>query len=133
MKCPKCQKDCNFREEQGLWWCTNTFVIPKTKKRRHCNYCFSQFKGSFLDNVHLPPWKIIVSAHHWLNNYWDHDAIIKGLHLSSRASVDWSSFCSEETDHCIENQDAIDGPGIIVEIDETLIARRKYERGRVLA
>ena len=83
--------------------------------------------------MHLPPWKIIVFAHHWLSKYWDHEAIIKGLHLSSRTLVDWCSFCSEVTDHWIENQGAIGGPGIIVEIDETLIARRKYERGRVLA
>ena len=58
---------------------------------------------------------------------------ILGSRLSSCTSVDWRSFCSEVTDYWIENQSAISGPGIIVEIDEIFIIRRNYERGRVLA
>ena len=44
----------------------------------------------------------------------------------------WRSFCSEVTDNWMENQDAIGGRSIIVEIDKLLITERKYERGCVL-
>jgi len=52
------------------------------------------------------------------------------LHLSSATSVDWRSFCCEVTDYWFANQEAIGGVGIEVEIDETLISRRKYGRGQ---
>ena len=116
-----------------MWRCTKTFVVGGTKKRRYCGFSVSQFKGSFLHNVHLPAWKVVVFAHHWLSKHWDHETVVEGLGLSTRTSVDWRSFCSEVTDHWLENQEPIGGPGITVEIDETLIARRKYERGRVLS
>lgn len=59
--------------------------------------------------------------------------MITGLKISSRTSVDWRSFCSEVTDFWFTEQESIGGPGIVVEIDETLIVRRKYGRGRVLS
>ncbi|GFS07560.1 hydrolase TatD [Elysia marginata] len=42
---------------------------------------------------------------------------------------DWRSFCSEVTERWFSNQDPIGGVGVEVEVDETLIVQRKYERG----
>ena len=91
-------------------------MVGATKKRRYCGFSFSQFKGSFQDNVHLPAWKVIVFAHHWLSKHWDHETVVEGLGLSTRTSVDWRSFCSEVTDHWLENQEPIGGVGVTVEI-----------------
>ncbi|GFN83903.1 hypothetical protein PoB_001040900 [Plakobranchus ocellatus] len=63
---------------------------------------------------------------------WDHKTILDCFQFSSKTSVDWRSFCCEVLDAWFTIQPAIGGPGIEVEIDETLIARRKYERGRIL-
>uniref|UniRef100_A0A0L8GD66 ISXO2-like transposase domain-containing protein n=1 Tax=Octopus bimaculoides TaxID=37653 RepID=A0A0L8GD66_OCTBM len=48
-------------------------------------------------------------------------------------SVDWRSFCCEVCLHWVENCRAqIGGPGIAVEIDEAVLVRRKYNRGRLV-
>lgn len=78
----------------------------------------------------LPACKILVFINHFLSHNWDHNTVVRGLEISRRTSVDWRSFCSEVTENWFENQSSIGGPEIEVEIDETLITRRKYNRGR---
>ena len=63
---------------------------------------------------------------------WNHKTVIDNLCNSSKTSVDWRSFCSEVTDSWFRDQKVIGGERIEVEIDETLIARLKYKRGRVM-
>ena len=41
-------------------------------------------------------------------------------------------FCLEVTDTCFNNQDSIGGEGVEVEINETVIVRSKFNRGRIL-
>lgn len=132
--CPKCEKECSLREDgQYIWRCSGSVKIAKTKRRRYCDYSVSDFNGTFLENTKVPAWKIILFVNHWLSKHWDHSTVIKCLSITSHTSVDWRSFCSEVTDFWFTNQKCIGGPGIVVEIDETLIVRRKYERGRVLS
>ena len=130
--CPRCDNPCKLSGGKD-WRCTSSHVLPKTKKRRLCGFRVSDNKGTFLDNAHLPPWKIVLFINHWVSKLWDHKTVIDNLGISTRTSVDWRSFCSEVTDHWLENQDSIGGDGIFVEIDETLLVKRKYERGRGLA
>ena len=59
--------------------------------------------------------------------------MINSLQLSSHASVDWCSFCSEITQYAFENQDPIGSPGVIVEIDESHFGKRKFDRGHPLS
>ena len=134
IECPKCHNQCIHREDgQKIWRCTASKKIPKTKKRRYCDFSTSDYKGTFLQNSSIPAWKVILFVNHWLSNNWNHKMVIKCLKFSTRTSVDWRSFCSEVTDFWFTNQQSIGGPGVLVEIDETLIVRRKYERGRVLS
>ncbi|GFN87472.1 hypothetical protein PoB_001397800 [Plakobranchus ocellatus] len=69
---------------------------------------------------------------HFLSYTWDHKTILDCLQFSSKTSVDWRSFCCEVLGAWFMNQQAISRPGIEVDIDETLIAHRKYEHGRIL-
>ena len=55
------------------------------------------------------------------------------MQLSTHTSVDWRSFCSEITEYAFDNQEAISGPGVIVEIDESHFGKRKFNRGRPLS
>ena len=54
------------------------------------------------------------------------------LEISTRTAVDFNVFCCEVTLKYFENQEAIGGQDIEVEIDETVVARRKFEKGRIV-
>ncbi|RUS71462.1 hypothetical protein EGW08_020777 [Elysia chlorotica] len=131
LKCPKCGGSCTFREEDHLWRCRASFPIPKSKKRRLCNFSSSDYKGTFLSGSNIPAWKIVCFVNHFISKHWDHETVSVCLGLSKHTVVDWRSFCSEVTDEWYRQQAPIGGPGVVVEIDETLITRRKYNRGRL--
>ena len=49
--CPHCLSQCNYREDQSVWRCRKSSVVPKSKKRRFCGFSVSDYKGSFLDHT----------------------------------------------------------------------------------
>ena len=128
--CPRCEKNCKLN--RGEWKCQGNVKIKKTKRFKRCGYTKRDYKGTFLHGTHLPAWKIVCFANQWLNESWNHHTVIKCLKITRATSVDWRSFCSEVTDKWFSEQEAIGGVGVEVEIDETLIAKRKYHRGRIL-
>ena len=133
VECPKCNSNLVFRPDKHQWYCNSSVRVPKTKRRRRCGYVVSDFKGSFLDETHLPPWKVLLFVNHWVRKIWDHHTVINSLKISSATSVDWRSFCSEVTEYAFDNQEAIGGEGVIVEIDESHFGKRKFDRGRPLS
>ena len=130
VKCGKCGNQCIYYDDRRLWRCSRMYRMPKTKKRRCCDFSVSENKGSFLDKTHIPPWKIMLFVTHFLSHSWDHRTILSCLKFSIKTSVDWRSFCSEVTDRWLTNQEPIGGDGVRVEIDETYLTQRKYHRGR---
>lgn len=86
-----------------------------------------------MDQTRMECWKIILFVNHFLSNLWDHKTVMENLDISSCSTVDWRFFCSEVCDNWLQNQDPIGGQDIEVEIDETLIVRRKYNRARTLS
>lgn len=111
----------------------SSFKIEKKKKRRYCNFTTSDYKGTFLQDCRIPPWKIILFVNHWLSKHWDHATRVKCLKISTKTSVDWRSFCSEVTDFWFSEQEAIGGANVIVKIDDTLVVHAKYNKGRPLS
>lgn len=52
------------------------------------------------------------------------------LRLGEHAGVNWDGHCRDVCiDICFTNGEAIGGPNIEVEIDESKIGKRKYHRG----
>lgn len=135
VSCTRCNKNCTFREQgrTGEWRCNSTFRIPKTKKRRHCSFYASDYKGTFLQNSHIPPWKVILFVNHWLSKRWDHQTVTSCLNITPKTSVNWRSFCSEVAEFWLGNQDSIGGQDIVVEIDGTFLVRRKNNKDRPLS
>ena len=89
--CPKCGAQCIYREDQNIWRCTSTYVIRNTRKRRSCGFSVSDRKGTFLDRIRFPPWKMVLFVNHFLSRYWDHKGVMESLHLSSATYVNWRS------------------------------------------
>lgn len=132
IKCPHCERDCWYRKEDHFWVCTRTFFAPKSKKRKRCEYSISDYKGTFLERSNIDAWKIVSFINKWCSKRYLQADVIRNTGISSETCVNWRSFCSEVCEAWLQHQDPIGGPGIKVEIDETLITRRKANVGRVL-
>ena len=88
-------------------------------------YCFSE-------QTCLEPWQIVGYINMWLDKSFCHRLARENLGIQTKTSIDWRSFCSEVVESWFDRQEPIGGDGIVVEIDESLIVRRrKYNRGRL--
>ena len=124
--------ECIFRKEKNLWRCTSSYVIPKTKKWRRCNYSISDYHGTFLEHAELQPWQIVIFVYCWVQKNFHHTTVLRNVQICLESRVDWRSYYSKVSEYWFNNQEAIGGDGIIVEIDESLVVRRKYNKGRKL-
>ena len=132
-KCPRCERDLRYYEQETMWRCTGSAKIPDSNKRKKCGYKISNYTGTFLENVRLAPWQVLLFSNSWVRKTFTHADATENLEMSRKTSIDWRSFCSEVTLNWQANlQQAIGGPGIIVEIDETVIVKRKYNKGRAI-
>lgn len=67
--CPKCSLPCTFNLNRNRWRCHGSIPVRKRKKIR-CTFSISDVKGTFMDNVHIEPWKIVLFVNHWLSKMW---------------------------------------------------------------
>ena len=125
--CPWCKQPCLLKEDKNIWYCPQHTKTSKSKKRKICNFTVSDFKGTFLANALIEPWKVLLFISHWLDKKWDHDAVIQSLNLSSSTSVNWRIYCSKVTEFWLMNQESIGGEGIVVEIDKLLFVKKNNE------
>ena len=141
MVCPTCRRH-NCREQaldravDGVTWhcpvkaCKKRFLSGAVAflRNRICSY------GNYLASP------ISVVPECWLESQVKargmsvEDAQQHELQIGSEHSiVDWNQYCRDKAvSHFVKNPVQIGGPGHIVEIDESLFSRRKYNRGRIV-
>jgi transposase-like protein len=128
VKCPKCgahMSESKHACADGFRWRCN---------KRECRVTLSIRNGSFFAGSHLSLADQMLFVHLWCRGY-SSSLIEADFNFSHVTIGDWSRFCRDiclwhiETD--LDNS-VIGGPGRVVEIDESLIVRRKYNRGRML-
>jgi transposase-like protein len=99
---------------------------------RLCMARRSVFKNTFFGSSKLPCNKIMLLCYFWISNC-RHAEIHRLTGIGKVAIGDWIRFLLDLISDDMENLPDMDvqigGEGIIVEIDETKIARRKYNRG----
>lgn len=130
--CPNCDSKLNFDENRKALRCFRKYKDKTSKRTKRCDFYVSIFNGSFLSGSHLRPSQILLFVCSWLQKNWCHETVLQNLEMDRRSSTDWRSFCSEVTEFWFDNQERIGGVDVSVEIDETLITKRKYNRGRAL-
>ncbi|TRY68836.1 hypothetical protein TCAL_03040, partial [Tigriopus californicus] len=123
--CPQCQK---------------TMVLVRTGQLRnpvfrcssHRSEQMSQLSGSFWERTRVSlPLTVSVA---WL---WAFKVpivqAVTATGLSAPTVGQWYSYYRDVCSHWLmENPYKIGGPGLIVEVDESVIAKRKYHRGRLV-
>jgi len=137
----------------GLWWCERCYALCRRDvdrrefrcDRRHtsvdgrrrrktwrCSYRKSMLAGTWFSGARLPIGQICRLNCMWLTiHYPRQQFIMREVGVSAQTVVDWSSFCREVCVYWLERRSQVlGGPGVVVEIDEAKIGRRKYNRGR---
>lgn len=131
--CPRCKVLCNYREDTHQWYCGSWKKIAKTKRRKQCYFSVSDYRGTFLAGTPLAPYKILSFVNHWLSKRWDYQTVMDCLGISEGTGASWQKYCAEVTEHWLDTQKPIGGPEVVVDIDETLFGKLKYEKGKTFS
>lgn len=100
--------------------------------KRTCRRSKSIRAGSFFEQSRLTLCDCMLFLHLWSKQYSE-KLICDDFSFSNNTVVDWARFCRDLCVYDFENRSLmIGGPGTVVEIDETVVVKRKYNRGRVL-
>jgi hypothetical protein len=126
IKCDKCNENMHEGKRDGSdgvrWLC----------KKRNCRRSKSIRENSFFANTKLTLYNCMLLLHLWSNEFTE-KLILNQFSFATQTVVDWANYCRELCVIYFDNQnDKIGGVGTIVELDETVIVKRKYDRGRVL-
>lgn len=121
-------------QNKSCWRCKRQMIIDIKRKQYHCsrNSCRlsrSLFNHTFFSNTKIPVHILLWIAYMYLNKM-PINGIKNTSSVHSEAITAWSQFIRQICADCVEFNDVvIGGPGIIVEIDETKLGKRKYHRG----
>ena len=134
MVCPTCNRHC--REQaldhavDGVTWRCPIEVCKKRISIRH---------GSFFEKSQLQLWQILGLTYLWCRSAEKSGKVSVAdaqheLQIGSEHSiVHWNQYCRDiAVSHFINNPVQIGESGHIVEIDESLFSRKKYNRGRIV-
>lgn len=111
----------SLSDRQDRWRC----------KRRECRIDIPLRRGTWLQNSNLPYRNVIIFVYCWSFEMTTKNFCERELDIGGHAFVDWSNFLREVcANTLINNPVVIGGPGMDVEIDESMFSRRKNEVGR---
>jgi hypothetical protein len=123
MQCIPCQYPCWLNKEPGkltgyVWRCSKC-------RRKH-----SVLKGSFLEGSKIVPRKFLNIVFYWASKTPLNTAI-HHLDMSSRTGVQYFQWIRNICYWKLLNSSVeLGGPGLEVQIDESLLVMAKYYRGR---
>ena len=90
-------------------------------------------KDTWLENSNLPYQKVVLFLYAWSRELSSIDYCKRELDIGHTTVVDWSNFIREVcAADLLANPVVLGGPGITVEVDESLFSKRKNHQGRVL-
>ena len=105
------------------WYCRE-----RKAERRH-EHRLSLRTGTFFAKSKMTLEEIIQFLYMWSHGL-SQDQIQHELQTSSTTDVQWASFCGEVRETAVmKSSEKIGGQNIIVEIDESKFAKRKYNVG----
>ncbi|EYB81257.1 hypothetical protein Y032_0388g496 [Ancylostoma ceylanicum] len=127
--CPTCQRQMRLWRTENVWIChtRECRVGPNGNKKPK----ISAKKGSFFSRTHLPCSKVFALSYFWVYNIGLVVDKEYELGVGHSTITQWEQYFR---DICCEyfrrNRPVLGGFGHTVEIDETCVTKRKYNRGR---
>jgi transposase-like protein len=120
IRCNKCDRPMRRIEERRVFRCqTGSCGRREESLRKH-----TFFFGSSLKCV-----EIMRLAHLWLSGISHQSTMTLLGHSPNTVTVFFKHFRKLVSSALTEEDQVIGGPGIIVEVDETKLGKRKYQRG----
>ncbi|KAG8236222.1 hypothetical protein J437_LFUL016620 [Ladona fulva] len=119
------------RRNKHLWRCYGKLKNPKTRKSVRCKFTASRHKGTWLDNTWITAVTTILFVSVFLSNALTTIYARENLGMLFTSFEDWCNYvrevCREDlrTQEVGESIPKIGGGGFTVEVDETLLGRRK--------
>jgi hypothetical protein len=105
-----------------------TFRCPKKSCRRE----FGRFRGTFFDKSKLSPEKLLYLGFEWLKGS-SHTKLCMDESLSTKTVTSYIKYFRQLVSNMLdESHCTIGGEGIVVEVDESKLAKRKYNRGHIV-
>lgn len=100
----------------------------------NCKTTISIRIGSFFYRSHLSLFQIFGMIFLYNRGPFKNEFLMHELKIVSKETItDWKNFLRDlYINHLVNNSDKIGGAGISVQIDETLMCKRKYGVGRIL-
>lgn len=128
----RCTAICGICERHMNLQASAKSLDGKALRCTKCKRMKSIRMGTFLENSKITATEFLLFLYHWCN-----DASIEQMHtytgISRQTCVDYANFLREIASWKFENHDAkLGGVGSIVQIDESVIYRAKYNRGHGL-
>ena len=103
----------------------------------YCNHCrkyVSVRKGSFFEGSHLDLGTVLKIIYYYSFDVGNQRFFENVLLISSKTIVDWKNFIRDVySNYIIENSQRVGGDGVIVQVDESKLCKRKNNVGRILA
>lgn len=117
--CPNCERDMSLQLERGTWRCG----------RKRCRKEVSIRKDSFFADHNLKFSEIMMMGYYWLVGNPVIAVQKMTGHSTKTVTAFFKYFCQLVSEVVEEEDTIIDGSGIVVEIDESKLGKRKYNRG----
>lgn len=123
-----CDKQIELKTSRTAKNKTPTFRCTQGKCRKE----YSMRKGTFFEHSRLPIGVILMIIFCYVKGMTSIMSIKDKVKIiSNTTAVDWLSYCREVSEIILErNPIMLGGENRVVELDESVLVRRKYNRGR---
>lgn len=119
-KCYHCKGAMKFYEESNMLYCL----------KKSCNRRVSIFKNTFFEGCKMSLSKLMKLGYMYIVSESSVTGIKRSLNISSKTLTEWLEFIRQLVGESVpEEEMTIGGEGVVVEVDETKLGRREYNRG----